>query len=362
MLNVDENELLTRVGPGTPMGDLLRQYWIPALPSSEFPAPDSPPKRMRLLGENLVMFRDTQRRMWAASRRPARTAAPRCSSAATKKPACAASTTAGSSTSTGACVDMPSEPAESNFKNKVARQRLPGPRRQPHGLGLHGPARDAAAVPAVRDQHAPGRRTSRRQHHDGRGELDPEPRGRPRLATTSTTCTTARRFRWRRSTSRRRRHRARPVLHGLERQDAAPGRAPHRLRRLLHPAKPRLGSTDATRIRVAPHQPVHLPVPHDDHGRRRRHPALLRAAGRRVGDADHAARQPDRSASTTRRTSSPTPPSSPPVGFVDRTSDPRTYFYTKANKHNDYMRDFEVESTLAGLAASRPSATCRTAR
>jgi len=43
----------------------MREYWIPALPSAEFLTPDSPTKRMRLLGENLVMFRDTQGRMGA---------------------------------------------------------------------------------------------------------------------------------------------------------------------------------------------------------------------------------------------------------------------------------------------------------
>jgi hypothetical protein len=49
MLSRDENELLCRVGPGTDMGALLRAYWIPALPSSEFPAPEAPPKPMQLL-------------------------------------------------------------------------------------------------------------------------------------------------------------------------------------------------------------------------------------------------------------------------------------------------------------------------
>ena len=39
MLSAEENDLLTRVGPGTPMGDLIRQYWLPALMSSELPAP-----------------------------------------------------------------------------------------------------------------------------------------------------------------------------------------------------------------------------------------------------------------------------------------------------------------------------------
>ena len=54
----DDNQALTRVGPGTLMGDLLRQYWIPALLSEELAAPDAPPIRVRLLGEDLVAFRD----------------------------------------------------------------------------------------------------------------------------------------------------------------------------------------------------------------------------------------------------------------------------------------------------------------
>jgi phthalate 4,5-dioxygenase len=60
MLSTDDNQLVTRVGPGTPMGEVMRRYWIPALLSSELPSPDCPPVRVRLLGENLVAFRDTQ--------------------------------------------------------------------------------------------------------------------------------------------------------------------------------------------------------------------------------------------------------------------------------------------------------------
>jgi phthalate 4,5-dioxygenase len=59
MLSSEENELLTRIGPGTAMGDLLRQYWIPALISSELPGPDGPPLRVRLLGEDLIAIRTT---------------------------------------------------------------------------------------------------------------------------------------------------------------------------------------------------------------------------------------------------------------------------------------------------------------
>ena len=59
MLTQEENDLLTRVGPGTPMGDLMREYWLPAFMSSELPEPDSPPLRIRLLGESLLAIRTT---------------------------------------------------------------------------------------------------------------------------------------------------------------------------------------------------------------------------------------------------------------------------------------------------------------
>jgi nitrite reductase/ring-hydroxylating ferredoxin subunit len=59
VLSAEDNEILTRVGPGTPMGELLRRYWIPASLSSEIAEPDGPPARVRLLCEDLVAFRDT---------------------------------------------------------------------------------------------------------------------------------------------------------------------------------------------------------------------------------------------------------------------------------------------------------------
>ena len=43
------NDFLTLTGPGTPMGNLFRRYWIPALMSSELPEPDCPPVRVKLL-------------------------------------------------------------------------------------------------------------------------------------------------------------------------------------------------------------------------------------------------------------------------------------------------------------------------
>jgi phthalate 4,5-dioxygenase len=57
MISSSEHELLTRIGPGTPMGGLMRQYWLPACLSSELVA-DGAPLRLMLLGERLVAFRD----------------------------------------------------------------------------------------------------------------------------------------------------------------------------------------------------------------------------------------------------------------------------------------------------------------
>ena len=55
MLSHEENELLSRVGAGTPMGDLMRQYWLPGALSRELPTPDSDPRRIMLLGVLLFL-------------------------------------------------------------------------------------------------------------------------------------------------------------------------------------------------------------------------------------------------------------------------------------------------------------------
>lgn len=59
MLTHEENELLTRVERGAPMGQIFRSHWIPALLSEEIPEPDCAPVRVKLLGEALVAFRDS---------------------------------------------------------------------------------------------------------------------------------------------------------------------------------------------------------------------------------------------------------------------------------------------------------------
>src|ERR1044071_514014 len=62
MLSKKDNELITRTDKGTPLGEVFRRYWLPALLSSELPEPDCDPVRVRLLGEDLVAFRDSDGR------------------------------------------------------------------------------------------------------------------------------------------------------------------------------------------------------------------------------------------------------------------------------------------------------------
>ncbi|HET6465611.1 MAG TPA: Rieske 2Fe-2S domain-containing protein [Nitrospiria bacterium] len=57
MLNLEQQDMLTRVGPGTPMGELLRRYWYPVAATCELE--DRPTKKVRLLGEDLVLFRNS---------------------------------------------------------------------------------------------------------------------------------------------------------------------------------------------------------------------------------------------------------------------------------------------------------------
>ena len=124
MLSTQDNEILCRVGPGTHMGDLMRQYWMPAVRSDELPSPDCPPVRIRLLGEDLIAVRDSAGRTGLFNNAcPHRGASLffgrneveglRCVYHGWKFDV------------TGTCVDMPSEPAESNFKSKVRIRAYP---------------------------------------------------------------------------------------------------------------------------------------------------------------------------------------------------------------------------------------------
>jgi phthalate 4,5-dioxygenase oxygenase subunit len=112
------NDFLTLTGPGTPMGTLFRRYWIPALMSSELPEPDCPPVRVKLLSERLIAFRDTQGRVGLMDEFCAHRGVSlwfgrnednglRCPYHGWKYDV------------TGQCVDVPSEPIESGFCQKI---------------------------------------------------------------------------------------------------------------------------------------------------------------------------------------------------------------------------------------------------
>jgi phenylpropionate dioxygenase-like ring-hydroxylating dioxygenase large terminal subunit len=62
MLSKEDNNLLTQTDAGTPMGELFRRFWLPAMLSDELPERDCEPVRLRLLGEDLIVFRDSNGR------------------------------------------------------------------------------------------------------------------------------------------------------------------------------------------------------------------------------------------------------------------------------------------------------------
>ena len=118
MLKKEQNDYLTQTGPGTPMGNLFRCYWLPVLLSEELPEPDCPPVRVKLLSERLIAFRDTEGRLglideFCAHRGPSlwfgrnEECGLRCPYHGWKFDV------------TGQCVDVPSEPAESGYAKKI---------------------------------------------------------------------------------------------------------------------------------------------------------------------------------------------------------------------------------------------------
>jgi phthalate 4,5-dioxygenase oxygenase subunit len=67
MLSAADNKPLTRVSPNTPMGTYLRRFWTPPLPSESLPGPDCDRVELRLLGEDLVAFGDSEGKLGALS-------------------------------------------------------------------------------------------------------------------------------------------------------------------------------------------------------------------------------------------------------------------------------------------------------
>ena len=124
MLKKEQNELITQTGPRTPMGDLFRSYWIPALLAEELPANDCPPVRVKLLSERLIAFRDSEGRIGLIDEFCAHRGVSlwfgrnencglRCPYHGWKFDF------------TGQCIDVPSEPSESGFKEKIKLKSYP---------------------------------------------------------------------------------------------------------------------------------------------------------------------------------------------------------------------------------------------
>ncbi len=120
----EENRLLTETGPGTPMGNYFRRFWLPALLSEELPSPGCPPVRVTLLGEELVAFRDAGGNVGLLDRYCPHRGNDlffgrndgdglRCIVHGWKFGV------------DGGCVDMPTEPAESNIKDKIPAAAYP---------------------------------------------------------------------------------------------------------------------------------------------------------------------------------------------------------------------------------------------
>ena len=123
MLSAEANVLLTRVGPGMPMGALMRQYWLPLLLSSELQA-GGRVKRVKLLGEDLVAFRTQKGQVgligeFCSHRRASlyfgrnEASGLRCVYHGWKYGL------------EGQCQDMPNEPPESNFQDRVRHPAYP---------------------------------------------------------------------------------------------------------------------------------------------------------------------------------------------------------------------------------------------
>ena len=162
MLSKQQNDFICKVGRGTPMGELMRQYWIPALLSSELPEPDGRPVRLRLLGEDLVAFRDTTGRVGIMAHNcPHRGASLffgrneeeglRCVYHGWKFDV------------SGRCVDMPNEPPEIEFQGQGSSPRVSRPGARRRRLGLHGHrAETPPPLPALEPNMVPEDSVTRR--------------------------------------------------------------------------------------------------------------------------------------------------------------------------------------------------------
>ena len=123
MLSAAQNQRLTQVGPGTPMGELLRRYWHPIAPAAELNA-DNPTKEVRILGEDLVLYRDAGGTLGLIEPSCAHRKA-NLSYGVPEENGIRCAYHGWIFNETGACVDQPSEPEGSKFKDKVRIKAYP---------------------------------------------------------------------------------------------------------------------------------------------------------------------------------------------------------------------------------------------
>ena len=123
MTNAADSQLLTRVGPGTPMGAFMREYWIPAILSHELVA-DAPPTRVMLLGEKLIAFRDSQGQVGLMDHRCPH----RCASlffGRNEEGGIRCAYHGWKFKTTGECLDMPNVPEHQKFEQHVRAKAYP---------------------------------------------------------------------------------------------------------------------------------------------------------------------------------------------------------------------------------------------
>jgi len=123
MLTKEENEFLTRVGPGTAAGELFRRYWLPFCVAGEV-TDESPTKFIRLLGEDLVLFKDKSGNVGLlADHCSHRSASLLYGRVEERGIACAYH--GWLYDTKGNCLETPAEPADSNFHLTVRQRAYP---------------------------------------------------------------------------------------------------------------------------------------------------------------------------------------------------------------------------------------------
>jgi phthalate 4,5-dioxygenase len=146
MLRKEDNDLLTKTGPGTPGGTLFRSYWLPALLASELAENDCPPVRVKLLSERLLAFRDSSGRLGLIDEFCAHRGVSlwfgrneenglRCSYHGWKYDV------------TGQCVEVPSEPQDSGFCRRIRLAAYPLVERGGVLWAYLGPSEQAPPLP-----------------------------------------------------------------------------------------------------------------------------------------------------------------------------------------------------------------------